>query len=439
MPARGFAGFLVSAVLLTASIGAGQPRGPAPVHHFGSCPGNSTPKLVGSFLYEVPGTASGSGVCSSIDHKVPTLTPGHLYGIDATGQIGSNVIFSGKNGPIGWDPSSGLAGNGYPLPGKRRYGLIYREGTEGVGGWESWADLVSFVARVATPLCFKVNDDNPDDNDGTFVITVSDFIEECGPAVPGGTPGGTPVGVGSSCVALGGPCSDSTRCCGTGSMCDKGACADSKGCVPNRQCTTDLSRVTGCPPMLSTTGREQCGSPAPFCTPHPDVDFCQGGCSGSVCGACGACTVQTDCAPNMYCATVASDGTRACKLHQGCAVPDCWVPSQKGTLVNCSPPVFEEWCGDRTVSPALNEQCDPPGSAGPGGVCGDDCKWKPGGSGSSTSGGAVPSFAPGREAPGAGGCASCATTSRGTHDFNALLCSAATCFAWAARRRIARR
>ena len=298
----------------------------------------------------VPGNGSACASMPSAPPRPPQPSPPgtrplvmDAYSFSATGMIGSNVVGSGRNGPDGWRPP--LAGEGFPVAGQPRYGLIYRLGN---GGWSFAGTSTVFRrplnARTPQTVCFMVNDDKTHDNDGAFEVTITRDEQVCEPVPP--VTFRTPVVVAPAPTS-----SSSPPPCVSGTTCK----------VSPKECQDPNYKVDG-----------TCVNGA--CQAKPGTNYCTAGfCTTN------ACDFHAQCAPNQFCNTDPS-GHR-CENFKGasCTTPWCWLREQQGTVINgCKPSNPQVVCGDGSVFSGL-EECDPPGQRGQcsvGKTCGSDCKCK---------------------------------------------------------------
>lgn len=108
------------------------------------------------------------GVDSGID-----VRRGDFVSMQASGSIWAGVLFTGENGPDGWDKIEDSAD--FPLPNSRPFGLLYKlvrhDSTPGVTPWRVLGTGDSFDYSGDTArLWFTINDDVPDNGSGEFEI-----------------------------------------------------------------------------------------------------------------------------------------------------------------------------------------------------------------------------------------------------------------------------
>jgi Protein of unknown function (DUF3892) len=124
--------------------------------------------LVGEFTYVV--AESARDVFTGI-----TLEWGDEYEIEATGEIRSGAFLAGGNGPAGWtdrlvDDARWPLHSGLDPSGAHPYALLAR-----IGGWflvGERMDRRRFLSSLTLPLHLRINDDNPGNGSGRFVVTV---------------------------------------------------------------------------------------------------------------------------------------------------------------------------------------------------------------------------------------------------------------------------
>jgi hypothetical protein len=130
----------------------------------------------------------------SVDSGVD-MGPGQWMAMTGSGQISSGVLFSGLNGPQGWNTIENSTS--FPLPGSRPYSLIGRLDGQNFYIGTSAATTQSFSS--AKRLTLRTNDNSPGDGSGAFGCKVevwkvlpearADFIDQVVPDVvmPGQT------------------------------------------------------------------------------------------------------------------------------------------------------------------------------------------------------------------------------------------------------------
>ncbi|WP_405064966.1 DUF3892 domain-containing protein [Kribbella sp. NBC_01510] len=130
---------------------------------------SSARQLVGTFTYAV--AESARDVFTGI-----TLEWGDEYEIAATGEIRAGLALAGSNGPAGWtdqlvDDARWPLHTGLDPVGAHPFALLAR-----VGGWFLVGEHMKrrrFLSQLSLPMHLRINDNQPGNGSGLFVVTVT--------------------------------------------------------------------------------------------------------------------------------------------------------------------------------------------------------------------------------------------------------------------------
>ncbi len=132
--------------------------------------------LFGLLVLPIPTTHAATTITRSFQDKESdydvntglTVKPGDSVQISCSGQIWAGVIFTGTNGPEGWNNIN--YNSKYPLPGTRPYMQLARldQGYFQVGRGTSFVHT-----GAASMLYLRINDDTPGNGNGYFTCYVT--------------------------------------------------------------------------------------------------------------------------------------------------------------------------------------------------------------------------------------------------------------------------